>query len=133
MIESVGTHNGVITIENQKTGEHRTFKIETMAEDSPFAPGQRVLSILVGPNNEFNYESFAFVTKGVQPRVHVWKKHRTSEWAKYGPFLEQLHNMVKKHPFIQVKWAGRCIRCNRLLTSPQSIRDGIGPKCKEMI
>lgn len=37
--------NGFYTIRNRQTGEHRTFRIATQAEDARFAPGERIVSL----------------------------------------------------------------------------------------
>lgn len=77
-------YSGTYTITNSK-GEHRTFRIKRQKKDAKFAPGARILSLMVGPDNS-----------GHQYAVMLSK---------------------------------RCVRCNRKLTNPESIKAGIGPEC----
>ena len=66
-------HNGIFTITNRKTGEYRTFRIKTQKPDATFAPGQRVIGLLTGANNEKSYTGFGFVTDA---GISVWTKKR---------------------------------------------------------
>ena len=56
------TFNGIYTVTNKETGEHRTFAVRTQKEDAKFAPGERIVALLTGPNNEDDYTGFGFVT-----------------------------------------------------------------------
>jgi hypothetical protein len=123
------THNGKITIENTVTGQHRTFSIATvMTEDSPLQ-GKRIISLLIGSNNESDYKGFAFVD---EKGVHVWKRMRgtdgqLSEYEKYARMLEHPERYERKGCVYHIE--GHCRVCNRLLTVPESIQTGIGPVC----
>lgn len=123
---TVFTHNGIFTVHNPATGNHRTFRVRTQREDADFAPGKRVLYLLTGPDNERNFTGFAFVDGGC---IHVWKSKRGGVYERYAGILAN-----------QAKWEanglefvteGRCRRCNRRLTTPASCELGIGPKCAE--
>jgi hypothetical protein len=125
------THNGKITIKNPKTGNHRTFKIKTQPKDSSFAPGSRIVSMLIGPDNQGDYHQFGFVND--DGSVVVWRSKRgsygrQSEWDKLGRMLSDLDRYSAKHG-LQVMWSATCRKCNRELTTPESIQSGIGPVC----
>ena len=124
MTERVATHNGTLTVVNPATGGRRTFKISTVKNGN--LKGKRILSLLTGPNNEEDYRGFAFVTES--GRVNVWRKHLGTELEKLGRFVECLDAYRESHG-IEVLWAGTCRRCNRKLTTPESINTGIGPIC----
>ena len=53
---SIFTHNGRFTVTSTKTGEHRTFRIRTQPDDAKFAPKERVITLLIGPDNESSYK-----------------------------------------------------------------------------
>jgi alkanesulfonate monooxygenase SsuD/methylene tetrahydromethanopterin reductase-like flavin-dependent oxidoreductase (luciferase family) len=121
-------HNAILTVKSATTGEHRTFKISTVPPDANFAPGKRVLALLTGPDNTSNYTPFAFVNEF---NIMVWAKKRGTIFQRYADVLLDLMNGG-------VRYAGRgftmhearcCRRCNRLLTTPESIAAGIGPEC----
>lgn len=120
------THNGVFTVRSTRTGEHRTFRVRTQPDDSSFAPGKRVLSLLVGPDNGNDYKGFAFVDEN---GVYVWGSKRTDQYLKLAKMLEKLaeHSAAGR---VEVFASTRCRVCNRTLTTPQSVESGIGPVCE---
>jgi hypothetical protein len=119
----IATHNGCITAYNPATGQHRTFKITTQADDAKFAPGQRIVSLLSGQDNEGDYRGFGFVVDG---QVVLWRKYQDSaSFRWYRRFL----NNPAAYPVVEVNYEGRCRKCDRLLTTPESCALGIGPVC----
>ena len=127
--------NGRYTIENTKTKEHRTFQIKTQKEGAKFAPGKRLVALLSGPDNEADYTGFAFIDdKGIM----VWSKKRGSlagrspyEW--YANMLWSLATEGEKSSWYvkgyRLLSEATCLRCNRTLTEPESLRTGLGPVC----
>lgn len=122
---SLATHNGTWTIRSLKSGEHRTVRVHTQKPDAKFAPGERIVSLLVGPDNESSYRGFGFVSAA--GTVSLWKKHRNSKvfvWLALA--IENPERFDGKCEFL---FEGRCRVCNRKLTDPVSITTGIGPTC----
>lgn len=126
--ELMGTahiQNGFYTI-TFADGGHRTFRVSTQPPGSKFAPGKRVVALLIGPDNTSDYEGMAFLTAaGISP----WKRFqgtRTAVW------LDWLWDMMNGEIVdgCELEVSGRCLMCNRTLTTPESIKDGIGPICK---
>lgn len=101
-----------------------------------------IAAILSGPDNEEDYQGFAFVKDS---GFAIWKSKRgqngrvsTFEW--YAKILEAISLTPDEMAEVEVdvELAGRrytvviskrCSRCNRRLTTPESIRAGIGPVC----
>lgn len=126
---SVATHNGTITIRNTQTGGYRTFRIRTQKADSKFAPGKRIVSLLIGSNNKNDYRGFAFI--GDNGRVFVWSKMR-SENDTFEKFADMLARPQHYESLgCEYLWSERCRCCNRKLTDPESIKSGIGPVCSQ--
>ena len=125
-VSPVLTHNGMLTIENTKTGQHRTFRIKTQKPDASFAPGERIVSLLIGPDNEDDYFQFGFVKLD---RIIVWKKSRGTIYDTYAKML--MRPVHYKNKGCTYRFDTRCRMCNRTLTVPTSIDSGIGPKCAE--
>jgi hypothetical protein len=123
------THNGVFTVKSVKTGDHRTFRIRTQPQDSSFAPGKRVLSILRGPDNTNDYKGFAFVD---EHGIHIWSKSYNALNVKYAAMLEKLAEH-SANGLVEVFASTRCRVCNRTLTTPESVASGIGPVCEGRI
>lgn len=125
MTPSPITHNGRFTVKSTRTGEHRTFQIRTQDAKATFAPGKRVLSLLTGSDNEADYTGFAFVDDF---GIHVWEKKRTEQYTALARMLEYL----QKHEDagrVEVYAETTCRKCNRALTTPDSVKTGLGPTC----
>lgn len=123
----IATHNGRITVKNPATGDHRTFRIRTQADDSTFAPGERIVALLTGPDNGTDYQQFGFVKP--DGSVILWKKFRNNPlWGTYVNMLRHPQWWTENRN-LQYLYEGRCRRCNRALTDPTSIETGIGPVC----
>jgi hypothetical protein len=131
MIDQPRVFNGTITIENRESHEHRTFRVRTQPEESKFAPGQRIIALLTGPDNRYDYQPFAFVN---EKGIFVWRQHRgrdnRSAYDWYAEMIWELSNPESTwHEKYKIHIAGRCVVCNRKLTTPESISRGIGPIC----
>lgn len=109
--------------------EHRTFKVKTQKTDAKFAPGQRVLSGLVGPDNTSDYVGLGFVSTDARGKHHLrpWKKYRDS-----GAVTQQAAQALLSDPRSALV-AAVCCRCQRTLTTPESIAAGIGPDCANKV
>jgi hypothetical protein len=81
--------NGTYTIINVETGTHKTFKVKTQALDATFAPGERILSIMNGKDNENSYLSLGFVKDN---GIVVWKKHRNTQYETLANFVWTVMN-----------------------------------------
>lgn len=129
--------NGIVTFRNTETGEHRTFRMSTQKMDSKFAPGKRIISLLVGSDNTSDYKGFGFITDS-NDRIALWKKNAESKTFLYYKLLIENafgkpadgHNRFYKYEMLLEKY---CLRCNRLLTHPESIESGIGPECSKRL
>lgn len=123
----VRIHNGMITIHNPGTGQHRTFRVRTQADDAAFAPGKRVVQLLTGPDREdwSAWQSFGFVD--ARAGVKVWNKYRGTAHETFGRMLSDPTRWAAKGCEFMVE--ARCRRCGRALTHPESIATGLGPIC----
>lgn len=126
VVPTIATHNGTVTVYNPATQGHRTFRVKSQPDDAAFAPGERVLGLLTGSDNERDYTQFAFVKE--DGRVIVWKKFRGGVYDRFADMLrrpEAYESRGVEYTWDQV----RCRKCNRKLTTPESLADGIGPDC----
>lgn len=119
------THNGFITANNPLRGTHRTFKVHTQADDAKFAPGRRIVSLLTGPYNTSDYVGFGFVT--TSGWVVVWKRYEGTEFMRLADVLNRPDHYESLG--VQFNFDGRCRKCNRLLTTRESVERGLGSKC----
>lgn len=117
--------NGIYTLEFP-SGEHRTFRIHTKRAKSKFAAGQRVISILIGPDNSSDYDMFGFVS---DDGIKVWKRHVGSKLDQYAMIIWSLVTGEAIEGY-SLEISKRCMKCGRLLTDPESLRTGYGPHCR---
>ena len=110
-------------------GTHTTIKIVRQAEDDDFMPGLLVIGYLSGSNNETDYTNFANVrSNGV---ANVWTKHRDNE-----RLADVMRTLVGNIPAAREAYAiesSRCSYCNRKLTVPASVNQGLGPECARKV
>lgn len=109
-------HPGVYTVVTPEG--RRTFKVEVQASDAKFAPGQVIISYLAGADNDSDYTGFGFI---VGNTVRPWKRYADSPLLSFAAAL-----MADPDAALVSK---NCARCNRTLTTPESITAGLGPEC----
>jgi hypothetical protein len=116
--------NATFTIKSERTGAHFTFRARAKKDGSV-----TFLSLLNGPDNEADFAYVGLLRDG---KVVTTSKSRITKdapsiralsWA-----LEQIAN-DNLPPVLGVYHEGRCGRCNRKLTHPESIETGFGPEC----
>jgi Family of unknown function (DUF6011) len=122
-IPFLGTHNATITLVNPATGNHRTFRVSTVKKGP--LQGKRIVELLVGSNNEADYQGFGFVYE--DGTIHTWRKYTGTVFQKYGDLLDR--PVYWQNRGVQYMAEARCIKCSRKLTNPESLRTGVGPEC----
>jgi hypothetical protein len=148
MIQMIQFGNGTFTLSGN--GFHLTFEVKTSHKG--FFEGKRIVSIMVGRDNESDYLGIA----NLEPdgSLRVWRK---AEGCRKNPAtgepltLRQCEAVIKlilEHGKVgatngaeitkrfevgersyELMASVRCIRCNRKLTNPDSVVAGIGPEC----
>lgn len=123
--------NAVLTVVSKRTGERFTYKIQAPKERR----GSEVhfVKVLTGPDNAADYQFFGTIFNRQEFRPSV--KSRLSptapsvevfEWLiaeLLGPEVGSLEGSTELYH------EGRCGRCGRLLTVPESVMTGFGPEC----
>jgi hypothetical protein len=116
--------NARFTLRSKATGTRFTFKVRQPAENKP-----HFVSLLNGSSNEEDYKFLGTIfPDGYRPgrRSSITPdapsaKAFTWFWKKLGE--------GKLSDQLEVWHEGRCCRCGRTLTVPESIASGIGPEC----
>ena len=115
----------IFTVANP-TGKHYTYKI-TKKEKTPF-----FVSLLTGEDNTSDYTYMGLY----RPQDHSLKLTAKSKFNDDTTPVKDIRwailKVAKGEPIpdgYSIQHEGRCCRCGRLLTTPQSIEDGIGPEC----
>lgn len=128
--------NGFYTLISPHSGEHRTFRVRTQDEKDNFAPGERLIALLKGPDNESDYRNFGYVTdRGIRVWSSVKAKADGGFFESCAKILWDVAENGAESYYAKKGWRveldKRCRRCNRRLTNPVSLESGIGPECAE--
>ena len=117
--------NGYYTI-TLPCGSHRTIRIHTQQKGD--LAGRRIASLLIGPDNTQDYESFAFIEPSGE--LKMWRRFAGQKQAEYTAILLDLvqGEQIEGYEYTLSK---RCLICNRPLTTAESAELGIGPICLE--
>ena len=118
------------TVSNAK-GKHYTFKVVKKKRNESdghiwFA------SMLSGPDNESCYTYIGTVNE-ISGVPHLTQKSKFSKSSQPYKVLRWALGVVwgrnKLPDGYKIQHAGKCGRCGRTLTTPESITRGIGPEC----
>lgn len=115
-----------ITLSSKKTGKRFTYKINKV----PDSDDRFFVKLLTGPENETDYRYLAFL-QGTQLK-RTAKSYGHAEDPSFQAVLYFCQKVLKNGQIpdqLEVRHEGRCGRCNRKLTTPESIDRGIGPEC----
>lgn len=124
------------TIVSVKTGTRYTFRIslprnkETGAVDR--AADIKFVGVLTGESNESNFSYMGFIGRDntfVPPRPGKSRISMDAPSAKAFAFFWSYLIRGQLHAGIELWHEGKCGRCGRTLTVPESIETGFGPEC----
>lgn len=124
--EFVLAGNARLTLVSKRTGTRFTFKIR-----KPEAKSPHFVSLLTQPDNEHGYTFFAsiFERRELRHGMRAKIEHDAPGPAAFRWFWKHLCEQNELHPQLEVWHEGRCGRCGRPLTVPESIANGLGPEC----
>ena len=121
------------TLKSNATGTHFTYRVNKNKKED----GMYFVSLLTGPNNESDYSYLGLmlkmpVTGALGFRV-TQKSCAGNDAASVKAFrwmLGKVNRELDLEPQGEFQHEGRCGRCSRTLTDPESIRTGLGPICR---
>ena len=122
--------NATFTLVSKKTGTRFTFKMQAPKGENK--AGIRFVSVLVGADNWTNYKYVGFCRDG--HFKHGGAKAKIGIEAPsvqaFAWFFGHLETCLDQMEF----WhEGKCGRCARKLTVPESIATGLGPECAALM
>lgn len=117
------------TLRSKKTGTRFTYHANAPENDG----GMRFLAVLTGPANEEDYRYFGYIRGAI---FHFGRKSKISMDAPSVIAFRWAWNQLDKGKLpgaLEIWHEGRCGRCGRKLTVPESIANGFGPECVKHI
>ena len=122
--------NARFTIVSRKTGTRFTYRVRKAAKDGYGVQDHPwFVAVLTGSNNETDYTFFTSIF-GHQLR-HGRRASISPEAPSAKAFAWFWAHLQKGNlpEGLEVHHEGRCGRCGRSLTVPESIESGFGPEC----
>lgn len=125
--------NATFTMRSEKTGTRFTYKITAPKNSDKDTSTTFWVKVLTGYNNETDYTYIGFM-RHKQGRWSFTAKEQTEAQSTIA-FTWYFNNYIAaglEHPKVEVWHEGKCCRCGRKLTVPESIESGIGPECSKV-
>jgi len=127
--------NARFTVLNTGTGNRITYRVKRMPE-RPGRDAGWFVSVLTGSNNDGDYSYLGCIwedPQGGAPRYYHGRNSRIGRDAMSAKAFEWIARRLFGTGYlpsgIEVWHEGRCGRCGRALTVPESIATGLGPVC----
>jgi len=124
--------DAIITLQSERTERHFTYRVRQADPIGDRAVDRWFISVLQGT------ETYAYIgmlrSTGSHLRFGVTKKSTVSADAvSFQAFNFFWNNLDggRMPPSMKIRHEGRCGRCARVLTHPESIDLGLGPDCAE--
>lgn len=120
----------ILTIRSRKTQDRFTYRLKR-SDDGKV----HFVSVLCGPDNTNQYRYFGVVKDGgrfIPSRKRVIPQSKSKSVAGFEWFWNAIRNDHLPET-VEVWHEGRCGRCGRLLTVPESIKSGFGPECSQYV
>jgi hypothetical protein len=116
---------------------HYTYKISKKEATERF-PETFFIALLTGPDNLTNYTYMGIVKMNGDVKLTAKSQYKKDSWP-YRLIVRALTCIFndKQQDVLDAGFdlhhEGRCGRCSRVLTVPESILSGFGPECIKMI
>ncbi len=124
------------TVHRHEAKPHYTFKVRGKPDRDDASRHVYFVSLLTGPDNESNFTYVGILLPDNGGEIRMTSKSRYRDDAipvqlvrrvMQRIFTDTVHVMEEKG--FRLHHEGRCCRCGRKLTVPESIESGIGPEC----
>jgi Family of unknown function (DUF6011) len=119
--------NATFTVLNSKTSKRFTFRVR-QCEDKPEL---YFISVLTGNDNTSDYAYLGTIRAG---QYQHGRKSKIAATALSALAFAWIWNNAQRLPAcIEVYHEGKCGRCGRALTVPESVASGFGPECTKKL
>ena len=124
--------NATITIRSSSLAKRYTYKIQQHKDDKNLY----FIKLLRGQDNENDYSYIGCYYSDTQyfHPCKTWKFEQKENWPHsikmIDFFFKHLYNLPDR---LEVYHEGKCARCGRKLTTPESIKSGFGPECRRFV
>lgn len=121
--------NAIVTLKSTETGKHFTFKVKCARKYINDPKKFLFVSVLTGSDNNSSYTYIGMIKNN---RFQLTQK---SAFGMDAPSV-MVFDWFSRHVYLnslpetcEVYHVGKCGRCGRRLTVPESLEWGLGPEC----
>jgi len=118
----------IITIKSLKTETRFTYRIRESKDGRVFFVG-----LLTGADNESTYSYIGIIRDGLFRWTSKSKISADAPGVKAFAWTYYQLSKAALPDTVEVWHNGRCGRCGKTLTVPESIQSGYGPECQQML
>ena len=132
IIPFITAGNSTFTIYSSKVNKRYTYKIKVDKKNE----NRFFVKVLFGPDNITDYRFLGWFYNDdfiLLLSIKCCVDERDFRFTMLKYFLQFLSNKDKLPDTCSFYPSGRCGRCGRLLTTPESIERGLGPECAEYV
>lgn len=138
----------VFTIENPATGGRFTYRVRAKSRTAPGPTREGgsgdplwFVAVLTGPDNTRDYSYLGILAPDRDPYLRGTPSRPVFRWTARSAIARDAPSVVAFAWFwrrlragrdlagVRVCHEGRCGRCGRALTVPESVESGLGPEC----
>lgn len=124
------------TIENTETAKHITFRVLRGRKTEKYPKPLLFVSVMRGNDNEQSYAYMGVLDENTL-ELKLTARSRFQELdvlvRAFRYAVARILANVPDTDKVKIHHEGRCGRCRRILTNPDSIESGIGPECGKHI
>ena len=125
--------NAHVTFVSHKTGARFTYRVSAPNRkgDDKSGPVTHFVSVLTGPDNSSSYEYLGCIYEGQRAYMHGRKSRVLQDAPSAKAFAWVWTRLVSGRlpENVDVYHEGKCGKCGRRLTTPESCERGLGPEC----
>ena len=128
-IDFILAGKAVFTVKNKETNNRFTFKVRKSKDGKV-----HFVSVLTGTDNESSYSFIGTIFNNNLFRYSN-KSHIKNTATSVKGFTYIFAKLIDKsiNPVFEFYHEGKCGRCGRTLTVPESIESGYGPECIHLV
>lgn len=123
------------TIRNAKNGNRFTYKVTAPKDTDKDNPNVFYVSTLTSSDNDNGYTYIGYIHKNKNSFIHGTKSKISSDAPSVAAFNFVFNELIARNinnVKLEIWHEGKCCRCGRTLTVPESIASGIGPECSSI-
>lgn len=124
--------NATVTVVDANAEQRFTYKVQAPRDQNDQRPIYFV-KVLTGPENTRDYSYMGMISERTWLRTTA-RSRVTADAPSFKLLRRVLDGLGRNWPLpdgVEVWHEGKCGRCGRALTVPESIERGIGPECAQ--